>query len=167
MPSSPFNMVRTRLGRAVDWRVDTAIQRTTATTMEQVEARLQTFDTDLHNTLELLEATRRGLRVEDHAMIDRRLGLVDERFNAVEDALFRNRRTDDLLDELTDSVEAMRDDLGALREIVRAQSVQAADQQRADVALLEQLDRRVRMLEQSAQGSAHDDVTDEPATPRG
>lgn len=168
MPKNPADMMRSRLARAVDWRVEAAIDRATADREQQLEQRLVSFRSELDATLEVLEATRRGLRVEDHAMIDRRLGLIDTRFNGIDDKIRAadktSSATEKRLDELEAMMEAIRSDVGALRDIVRSQSVVGADQQRADVALLEQLSRRVRQLELAGQAGQPDAVVPRPAS---
>ena len=149
--------IRGRFGRAIDWRVQVALQQQVQSAVDEAVSRhlsdlAHKVESD-HVAIEsIIDDLRR--RVED--MITHHRHDTHRALHAYEEARQSDRKADrtlleDRLDDFHRAREAEladdRDALESLRSLVRTLSSELVDQQRAQMELLEDMNRRLGHLE--------------------
>ena len=152
-----MGQVRARFGRAIDWRVDEAVrQHVQAAVSDEVARQLRDLTETVASDHEAVECIIDDLRRRVEDMVTEHRHDTHRTLHAYEDARQLDRKADRTL--LEDRLEAFhdaresdlqddRDALESLRELIRVLSVELADQQRAQLELLEALSRRLGYVE--------------------
>lgn len=145
MPDNPVYKLRRRIARAIDWRVEAAVNERVGA----IAATVAAHEIEVRSVIRCLEDERRQHRTDDAAMLDIRLGRIDTRFNGVDDVLRtadKRHAAAERRDEQVDST------IDRLRTSLVSLSTALTDGQRGHTDLLIKVVSRLDGLERLAEG---------------